>query len=337
MGELPTFEIPFPVRSSPDVARARADNVSRMKSHGMLASPAAERLYLSWDMAQLAGYCYPDATGDDLDLAVDLVAFFFVFDDQFDSELGRDPAGTSAFAGELIQALHHRAGGRRRTNGSPLVTFFADLWRRTRQEMPASWSARAAGDWEYYFASQAAEAMDRVAGQVPSWDHFLQVRRGTAGTRVMVDYIERVGRFVVPLAVFHTPQYRMMRLVATDVPLLCNDVRSVYKEAPRGDMDNAVLVVEHERGCTRDEALKAVWRLVMADHIPRFQLLERQLPLICATLNLTGPGHTAVDRSVAGMKAWISGYHRWETETRRYAPGQTIPADRPNYLEALLT
>ncbi|WP_216204570.1 terpene synthase family protein [Amycolatopsis aidingensis] len=334
--DLPVFDIPFPARSSPEVARARTANVARMKSHGMLGTPEAEHWYLSWDLGQGAGYAYPMAVGEDLDLAVDQFAFFFVFDDQFDGPLGRDPARVATFVDDLIAVLYRPAGRPSPRGSSPLVTFFADMWERSQQGMPAAWITRAAHNFEYYLAAHAAEAMDRVNAHVPSWEHFLHVRRGAGATRLMVDYGERFGHFTVPLALFHTPQYRMMRQVGIDVPLLCNDVHSVYKEAPRGDVDNAVLVVEREHGCTRDEALRAVRDMVIHDHIPRFQRLEQELPRICATLRLDDEQCTAVDKSVAAIKMWIAGYHQWEIETDRYTPEGTIPADRPNYVEDLV-
>ncbi len=44
--------------------------------------------YSSWDTPRLAAYGFPDATAVRLDLCVDAMAFFFVFDDQFDGPLG---------------------------------------------------------------------------------------------------------------------------------------------------------------------------------------------------------------------------------------------------------
>lgn len=333
---LPAFDFPFPVRFSPDVARARVDNVSRMKAHGMLITPEAEQWYLSWDMAQLAGYSYPLAVGDDLDLAVDLMTFFFVFDDQFDGPLGREPAAAAAFTAELIAVLHRPPGQPLPRSCSPLVSFFADFWDRSKRGMPPWWAARASCNWEYYLGTHVPEAIDRINGRIPSWDHYLHVRRGMCGTVSVVDYCEWTGRFITPQAIAHTPQYRMMHRIATDVPMFCNDVHSVHKEAPRGDVHNAVLVVEHERGCTRAEALRTVRDMVMIDRIPHFQRLEPELMRTCATLDLDDRDRAAVDKAVAAFKAWMVGYHQWEIETARYRPESLVPPDRPNYVEDLV-
>lgn len=117
--------------------------------------------------------------------------------------------------------------------------------------------------------------------------------------------------------------------------MLCNDVHSVAKEEPRGDVDNAVLVVQRERNLCRERALDHVRDIVMAQ-IEVFVALERQLPDVCSTLSLGDEDRHAVDRYVDAMKAWIRGYHQWETETHRYAAEATVPPQVPNYAEDLL-
>ncbi|PCG82865.1 terpene cyclase [Streptomyces sp. WZ.A104] len=331
---LPVFDIPFPLRGSPHVVYAREVNLERLRSHGMLATDEALEWYLSWDMAQLAGYGYPYAERDELALGVDQMAFFFLFDDQFDGPLGRCPERVAAVCGELTDVLFTPLRQRRRGE-SPLVAFFGSLWERSVRGMAPSWCARAAHNWEYYLAAYVGEAMDRVGGAVPGMEHFLQVRRGMAGTSTLMDYGERIGGFLVPPAVFHTPQLRMMRQVATDVPIFCNDVYSVVKEEPRGDVDNAVLVVQREQNLCRERALYRVRDLAMA-RIEVFVELERQLPDVCSALSLGDEGRYAVDRYVDAMKAWMRGYHQWETETHRYAAEATVPPEVPNFAEDLL-
>ncbi|WP_405533360.1 hypothetical protein [Streptomyces avidinii] len=56
------------------------------------------------------GECYPYARGPSLDLCADAMGFFFVFDDQFDGPLGRDPAQTARVCQQLIDIVH---GGNR--------------------------------------------------------------------------------------------------------------------------------------------------------------------------------------------------------------------------------
>lgn len=191
---LPVFDIPFPLRSSPHVSHAREINLERLRSHGMLATDEARAWYLNWDMAQLAGYGYPYADCDSLALGVDQMAFFFLFDDQFDGPLGRRPERVAAVCGKLIDVLFTPPQQRPR-GASPLVSFFSSFWERSVRGMAPSWCARAAHNWEYYLATYVGEATDRVGGAVPAMEHFLQVRRGIAGD-LQSDGLRRTDRRV---------------------------------------------------------------------------------------------------------------------------------------------
>ncbi|MFJ8473591.1 terpene synthase family protein [Kitasatospora sp. NPDC094011] len=270
----------------------------------MLASTEAESWYRLWDMAQLAAYVHPFADPDDLDLGVDKMAFFFILDDQFDGPLGLRPADVAVVVNELIEVLYRPVGQPPPRAASPLATFFADLWDRSRQGMSPSWTGRTAAHWEYYLAAHTAEAMDRVSGEIPA-------------------------------VAFHSPELRAMHEIGVDVAMLCNDVYSVYKEAPRGDVDNAVLVIERDRGCSRAEAMRAVHDLVMDEHVPAFQRAEQRLSRLCTTLGLDQTQSSTVHRFAESIKAWMRGYHQWEVETTRYTPVGTLPADQPNYVEYL--
>lgn len=89
--------------------------------------------------------------------------------------------------------------------------------------------ARTAHEWEYCFAAQAHEATGRLRGTPGDMETYLQVRHGIADTALTVP-------------AFHSPPLRIMRDIAGDVPMMCNDVNSLEKEEARGDMDNLVLV-----------------------------------------------------------------------------------------------
>ncbi|MFD4948713.1 terpene synthase family protein [Streptomyces sp. NPDC058239] len=53
----------------------------------------------------------------------------------------------------------------------------------------------------------------------------------------------------------HGPQLRIMREIAVNITLMCNDVYSSEKEEARGNMDSLVLVLQRAQGCSRDEAV----------------------------------------------------------------------------------
>jgi pentalenene synthase/avermitilol synthase len=327
------FDLPFPLRVHRDMEGTRVRNLDWVRRHGLVGGERSMDWYTSWDMPRLAAYGFPDATGPGLDLCTDAMAFFFVFDDQLDGPLGQAPDRVARVCQGLIDIIH---GTSSRHGDDPCSVAFADLWRRSNDRASPGWAARVAGEWEYYFAAHAHEALNRRRGVPADLEQYLQVRRGIAGTTLPLSLGEHAAGVTLPPAVFHSPQLRIMRETAIDITLMCNDVYSLEKEEARGDMDNLVLVLEHARHCTREEAVAAAQREVHR-RCTRFQELAREVPAMCTHLALPDARRAAVTIYVDVLSAWISGYHAWETETLRYTTAlEVLPRTGPGYFENVL-
>lgn len=127
-----------------------------------------------------------------------------------------------------------------------------------------------------------------------------------------------------------------MRDIAVDVSMMCNDVYSLEKEEARGDVDNLVLVLQHAGGGTREEAVAAA-REEVSRRTRRFAELAAQVPQMCTRLGLTGRESAHVRTYVEVMAWWMSGYHAWQTRTRRYTGAlQVLPRTGPGYFDEIL-
>ncbi|MFI1653074.1 terpene cyclase [Streptomyces avidinii] len=326
------FDLPTASGVGPDLEGARRRNLAWVRRTGLVTGDRSLDWYASWDMPRLAALGYPYARGPVLDLCVDAMGFFFFDDDQFDGPLGRDPAQTARVCQQLIDIVH---GAPADPGADAWSRAFADVWVRSTRGAHPAWTARTAHEWEYYFASHAHEAMGRLRGAPADMETYLQVRRGIAATDLALSLGERAAD-TVPAAAFHAPQLRIMRQAAIDVTFMCNDVYSLEKEEARGDMDNLVLVLEHTRPLSRDEAVTAA-RNEVDLRVGRFRELAGQLPALCSRLELSDGERAAVSTYVSIMTAWMSGYHAWQTETLRYrtAP-QIVPVSGPGYLDRIL-
>ncbi|MGG8410567.1 terpene synthase family protein [Streptomyces sp. 12297] len=300
---------------------------------GLVGEGRSLEWFASWDMPLLAARGFPYATGPALDLCADAMAFFFVFDDQFDGPLGQDPARAAAVSQRLIDILHGSTPG---PAADACSVAFAELWARCIDGAHPGWVARTACEWEYYFATQAHEAIGRLRGTPADMETYLQVRRGIAGTDLPLSLGERAAGITIPAGAFHSPHLRIMRQAAIDVTFMCNDVYSLEKEEARGDMDNLVLVLEQTQACTREEAIAAAVREVDT-RVERFREQTRQIPAMCLHLGLTGPQRTAVATYAEVMGFWMTGYHAWQTQTRRYTGAlQIVPHTGPGYFDEVL-
>ncbi|MFG2577343.1 terpene cyclase [Streptomyces sp. NPDC048481] len=327
------FALPAATQISPCLEDARRHNLAWVRRTGLTGDDRSLAWYASWDMPRLAALGFPHARGPALDLLADAMGFFFVFDDQFDGPLGRDPARTARVCQTLIDIAH---GAPPPLGADPCTTAFADIRARSTDGAPAAWTARTAHEWEYYFAAQAHEARGRLRGSPAGLDAYLQVRRGVAGTDLPLSLGERAAGLTVPACAFHSPELRIMRRDAIDVTLMCNDVYSLEKEEARGDMDNLVLVLERARRLTRGQALAAA-RDEVDRRVRRFQDLAGRVPAVCAQLALAERERADVAGYVDVMRAWMSGYHAWQTATRRYrdAP-RVVPPSGPGHLGRVL-
>ncbi len=303
----------FPHRRSPHAAEAAALHRAWLERHPLLSTGLGHNVYAHWEVVDLAALGYPDAGPEELALAADLMGFYFLFDDQFDGPLGRRPADVAVICSRLTGILH----GAPPDPESAAETAFADLWERSVLGMPARWRARAAYNWEWYFASHPAEAAGRVSERPPDRDGYLVLRRGTAAMETIFDMIERLGRFDVPLAAHHHPVLRQLRQLAADIPSLSNDVRSYPKEAPTGDVNNLVMIVQRERDCSAEEAC-AVVTAEAQRMLERCADLVTQLPESYRALGLDPAERALARRYAEGLTGWLAGYLHWEARTGRY-------------------
>ncbi|MGW8761577.1 terpene synthase family protein [Streptomyces sp. NPDC055815] len=315
MTNATTLDLPFPPRANPNQAFVAPRHRDWLIHHEGLAASTALPSYEKWDVPRLAAFTSPDSAADDLVLAADLLGFYFLFDDGFDSDLGRAPAQVAEICTRLTALLH--GSGPAPEVRTPVEKAFADLWERSARGMSARWRARSAYNWEWYFACHPAEAAGRLSGRLPDRESYLALRRGTAAMETLFDMVERLNRFELPQEVLHHPTLRRMRQLAADIPSFTNDVHSYAQELARGDVANMVMIVREERGGTPEEAAVQVMREAQA-MVDRFVALSSEVPDICDLFELKPTAREAARRYVDGLAAWIAGYHRWEIDTGRY-------------------
>ncbi|MFF3757411.1 terpene synthase family protein [Streptomyces sp. NPDC002185] len=315
MSNATTLDLPFPPRSNPNRAFVAQPHRNWLLRNDGLAATIALPAYDKWDVPRLAAFTSPDTAVDDLALAADLLSFYFLFDDRFDSRLGRAPAQVAEICTRLTGLLHGE--GPAPEARTPVERAFADLWARSTRGMSARWRARSAYNWEWYFACHPAEAAGRLSGRLPDRETYLALRRGTAAMETLFDMVERLNHFELPQEVLHFPAFRRLRQLAADIPSFTNDVHSYAQELARGDVANMVMIVRAERGGTPDEAAVQVMREAQT-MVDRFVELSSEVPAICEVLGLGPAAREAAHRYVDGLAAWISGYHRWEIDTGRY-------------------
>ena len=326
------FQIPLPSRQSPDHARADADQLLWPQSQGLINSDAAAERHLRGSYAHLATRFYPHATGDDLDLGVDLMSWFFLFDDLFDGPRGESPQETQRLTDAVAAALD----GPLQDEAPPIAHGFADIWRRTREDMTPAWCARSAHHWRSYLDGYIEEAESRFRNTpYDSAAQYLAMRRRTIGVQPTVDLAERAGHFEMPHRVFDSNALSAMLQIAIDVNVLLNDIASLEKEEARGELNNMVMILRREHGWTKNRSVTHIQNQVDV-RLEQYLLLESCLPKIADIFRLDQSERDALDRyRTDALRPVIRGSYDWHRSSGRYDAQFAQDASAQGFLEEL--
>lgn len=306
--------IPFPSRVSPDLERARSTHLAWPRSFGFLSDGTGAQRHQRANYAELAARFHPAAQGPDLDLGVDQMSWFFLFDDAFDTPLGEDPHQTRHSVDAVAAALDSRPG----PCAPPIVRAFRDLWERSREGMSTTWRSRAADNWRCYLSGYLAEADYRCRNTFPTADEHLKLRRDTIGVQPTVDLAERIGHYEVPEPIFDSQHMRDMRAIAAEVDSIHNDIVSVEKEEAQGDIHNLVLILQRDRSRSRHEAIE-IMRQMIHERIERFLALEAELSKVGRDLHLSPrETETAIRYSTDALRTVMRGDYDWAEGSGRY-------------------
>ncbi|MGG8405491.1 terpene synthase family protein [Streptomyces sp. 12297] len=323
-GHLHDLDLPFPERVSPDVERARRRSLRWMHDRGLLSS----RDLAAYDVLrldQLAARAYPFATGEALDLMTDWMGWFFVFDDQFDSPLGRDPGRVAAIAAATVDVMD---GGPRTGPPDPLKDTFRELWERSAAGMSPAWRRRHRDSWTRFISGYAGEAADRDASGPPAPARYMTVRRATIGTDSCFDLVERLTGMEIPPEARACERLTTMADLSSEVVALTNDLASLGKELASGEFHNIVPVLQSATGCTAEEAAREAVRMV-AERVGEFRRLAAGIDEVRREHRLTAGGEEAVHRLVCCMEDWMRATRDWSLLTGRYSEAGVREAERP--------
>lgn len=105
---------PWPLRSNPHLDHAREWAIDRMRTYGLLHEVEAVEDFINWRLAEVARFFRPVAGAEGSATAAQMAGWYFLpFDDQSESELGRDPIRVAGIRGALIDIVHGLPGPER--------------------------------------------------------------------------------------------------------------------------------------------------------------------------------------------------------------------------------
>lgn len=146
----------------------------------------------------------------------------------------------------------------------------------------------------------------------PSIKDYMVIRENLIGGKLMCDQLEVVSDFIMPEEVIKDIQIQRFRQLFSRIIAWYNDIYSVDWEVQRGEKMNLVLIIENEKGCTRDEAYAE------AIKIHNNELAE--FIKISDALSDFGEYNEGIQRYIENTKLFFKGQEIWYKGTERYSP-----------------
>nr|WP_204745229.1 germacradienol/geosmin synthase [Glycomyces paridis] len=325
---LPDITMPYELRLNPHLELARAHCDAWSARMGFTEVDPLVPGSGVWTARQLAGFDFPlcaagidpDGTLDELCEASDWLSWGTYGDDYYPAAFGhgRDLGAAVAQHRRLEQCMPLDLAPVL-APANPLETGLADLWSRTAAKMDDRTRAEFRTAVTRMLESWLWELHQAGQNRVPDPVDYVEMVRDTFGSDLTMSLARlRTGR-LVPDAVYASRAVRELEDSAMDYACLMNDLFSYQKEVEfEGELINGVVVAEEFLGCTREEGVEVVNRLMTA-RLEQFELLAAtELPALAEDLELDAGAREGLEAYVADLRNWMCAILHWHRETDRY-------------------
>jgi hypothetical protein len=311
---MPRIKYPFPSLINQHVEAAHAQNLAFVTRFGLVSTPEAIARFNKARFAWLAARAFPYAALHELCVIANFNTWLFMLDDQCDeAQLGKKAVYLETVTDGFMQILRNNT-----PQDSILGRSYADIWERMQALGSPGWQQRFIRSMEEYFTSCHWEAGNRAAGATPSVAEYVTMRPYTGALFCDVEAIEIIEKVYLPSEILQ--HFIVQRLVLACNNIVCwsNDIFSCAKEAKQGDVHNLVLVLQHERQLSLQEAIDETARM-HNEEVKLFTALEKLLPSFGEVMD------KELGRYVAILRSWITANYDWSFyDTGRYQVKEVV-------------
>jgi germacradienol/geosmin synthase len=336
---LPKMYVPFEVRLSPHLDKARESVVTWSHAVGILSEGVwEEQSVRDYDLPLCAAGLHPSAKPEELDLGSQWLAWGTYGDDYYPRVFSRDPAGAKVSITRLKALMPIELSVPSVLPANGLERGLADLWTRTAGPMavPARRQFRQAVD--KMLDSWLWELDNHRLNRIPDPVDYVEMRRSTFGSDLTMSLARIAHLGALPAELLRARPMQSMENAVMDCGWLINDLYSYRKEIEfEGEVHNAVLVVRNFLGCSQDRALEVVNDLLTARMKQFEHAVELELPALVSDLRLSAGARTALAAYVQELRDWLAGILNWHEGCHRYADEDLQPKElqKPTRVGAL--
>jgi hypothetical protein len=270
---IPDIHCPFPI--SPYLEQVQAHAQEWLNTIHLIPEGTAQSTFLTAEVPWIICSIYPSAGLEELCLCTDCYIWGFTYDDLCDnSGLGTRPYELDQIHTDLLAIFYESPLA---PLEKPIVVGLTDIWQRTKQLTSKTWQRRFVRHHAEYFAGQRQEAVNRLYQQIPEMQTYIMNRRSTSFSTASMDLIELVHHMEIPVEIYESRPFQAMLNSMYDLVGWTNDVYSLPKELDRGEVNNLVVVMQHEKGGSLQDAVNCVCAMINRE-TQRFQELIQGLP-----------------------------------------------------------
>lgn len=250
----------------------------------------------------LCAYSYPEASLDDLKMAIKWVTWLFVLDDDMDyedTEIGRAPEIMAIRNEQLISILEGNEVHDTSGLAEGLRDFYKDI---SAKELPLDPFIKSARD---YLSTCVWEADNRKESQRPLSGSYerMRLKGGAAHSVFEVGFLMESTR--IPRKLRTNALFSTIAEFANMAVCLVNDIFSCKKELKEGVVENLVILLQLEESSTFAEAI--------------LETSKRSNKQVESYLDLKANLHAlSTEPSLQILEDWIVGNLRWSMESQRY-------------------
>jgi germacradienol/geosmin synthase len=318
---LPEFHMPYRLRLSPHLDRARRNLTAWSHRMGILEEGVWDEDKLAaYDLALCSAGLDPDATEEALDLSAQWLAWGTYGDDYYPLVYGhrRDLAAARLTTARLSRCMP--------VDGEPALVpadamerGLTDLWARTTAGMTADQRRTLKAAVDTMTESWVWELSNQLQNRIPDPVDYLEMRRATFGSDLTLSLCRMGHGPAVPPEVYRSGPVRSLENAAIDYACLLNDIFSYQKEIEyEGEIHNAVLVVQNFFGVDHPTALRVVHDL-NTQRMQQFEhVVEHELPVLYDDFELSEAARAAMDGYVRDLQNWMAGILNWHRNVNRY-------------------
>jgi len=249
----------------------------------------------------LMGGAYRHCSPEMLTVFICLVDEIFLYDDNVEKNLHKNPNDLRAFNERLIGAL--QSGSLTPDEAEPVIKAAADLNKQFKNISSPQWYGRFMQDTKEYCESNYWES---TKSGIPELEEYLKQRPLTGAVYLFFDLCELAEGVQIEDEIFkNNNRLKEIRLVCNNLVWSSNDIISFPKEA-KGTGNNILHIYMAKEQCSLPEAI-AKAKAYYSNELEKLYSL------------LKGPAGTdQEERLIKGLTFWVKAHREWALETPRY-------------------